>query len=109
MALVVENLPANVGNVRAVSSIPGSERFPGGGHGNPLQYRCLENPMGRGALAGYSPWGLKESNMTEVTEHTHTHTHTHTPGDTHTWTQLTLITRGFHICEFTYMQILILE
>ena len=34
---------------RDVVSVPGSERSPGGGHGNPLQYSCLENPMNRGA------------------------------------------------------------
>ena len=44
-------------------------RPPGGGNGNPLQCSCLENPMDGGALAGYSPWGLKESDTTEVTEH----------------------------------------
>ena len=38
---------------------------PGRGHGNPLQYSCLENPHGQRSLAGYSPWGCKESNMTE--------------------------------------------
>ena len=44
--------------------IPGSGRSPGGGNGNPLQYSCLENPTDR-SLAGYSPWGHKESDMTE--------------------------------------------
>ena len=44
-----KNLPANVGDVRDTSSIPGLGRSPGGGHGNPLQYSCLENPMDRGA------------------------------------------------------------
>ena len=48
-------------------SIPGSGRSPGGGHGNPLQYSCLENPHGWRSLAGYSPWGVKESDMTEAT------------------------------------------
>ena len=43
----------------------------GGGRGNPLQYCCLENTMGRGALVGCSPWGCKQSDPTEVTEHTH--------------------------------------
>ena len=43
---MVENLPANAGDV---GSIPGLERSPGGGHGNPLQYSCQENPMDRGA------------------------------------------------------------
>jgi len=46
------------------SSIPRLGRPPGGGHGNPLQYSCLENPHGQRSLAGYSPWGLKESDMT---------------------------------------------
>ena len=45
-----KNLPANAGDRRDVGSIPGSVRYPGGGHGNPLQYSCLEKPMNRGAL-----------------------------------------------------------
>ena len=49
MVLVVKNLPANAGNARVTGSIPGSERSPGGGHGDPLQYSCRENPMDRGA------------------------------------------------------------
>ena len=48
VALVVKNLPANVGDARDAGSIPGLRRSPGGGHGNPLQYSCLENPMDRG-------------------------------------------------------------
>ena len=48
VALVVKNLPAKAGDMRDVSLIPGSGRSPGGGHGNPLQYSCLENPMDRG-------------------------------------------------------------
>ena len=47
--LVVKNLPANAGDVRDARSIPGLGRSPGGWHGNPLQYPCLENPMDRGA------------------------------------------------------------
>ena len=46
---VVKNPPANAGDLRDEGLIPGSGRSPGGGHGNPLQYSCLENPMGRGA------------------------------------------------------------
>ena len=46
VALVVKNLPANAGDA---DSIPGSGRSPREGHGNPLQYSCLENPMARGA------------------------------------------------------------
>ena len=49
--------------------IPGSGRSPGGGHGKPLQYSCLENPHAQRSLSGYSPWGCKESDTTEVTEH----------------------------------------
>ena len=49
MALLVENLPANVGDVRDVGSIPGLGRSPGGGHGNPLLNSCLENSVERGA------------------------------------------------------------
>ena len=47
--LVLKNLPANAGDIRDVGLIPGSGRSPGRGHGNPLQYSCLENPMDRGA------------------------------------------------------------
>ena len=47
VVLVVKNLPAHAGDVRDVGSIPASRRSPGGGHGNPLQYSCLENPTGR--------------------------------------------------------------
>ena len=47
--LVVKNLPANVGDVRDKGSISGSGRSPGEGHGNTLQYSCLENDMDRGA------------------------------------------------------------
>ena len=46
---MVKNSPANAGGVRDSGSIPGSGRSPGGGHGNPLQYSCLENSMDRGA------------------------------------------------------------
>ena len=49
MALMVRNLPASAGDIKDSSLIPGLGRSPGGGHGNPLQYSCLENPMDRGA------------------------------------------------------------
>ena len=49
MALLVKNLPANAGDIRDMDLIPGSERFPGEGNGNPLQYSCMENSMDRGA------------------------------------------------------------
>ena len=46
---MVKNLPANAGDVRDTGSIPGLGRSSGEGHGNLLQYSCLENPMDRGA------------------------------------------------------------
>ena len=46
---VVRNTPANAGDMRDAGLSPGSGRFPGGGHGNPLQYSSLENSMDRGA------------------------------------------------------------
>ena len=49
MVLVVKKLPAHAGDAGDVGSIPGLGKSPGGGHGNPLQYSCLENPMDRGA------------------------------------------------------------
>ena len=51
VALVVENPPANAGDIRDLGLITGLGRSPGEGHSNPLQYSCLENPMD---LAGYS-------------------------------------------------------
>ena len=58
------------GDIRNVASIPGSGRSPGEGHGNPLQYSCLENPMDKGNLMDPSSWGHKELDTTEATEHT---------------------------------------
>ena len=49
VARVSKNSPASAGNIRDMGSIPGLGRSPGGGHDNPLQYSCLENPMNRGA------------------------------------------------------------
>ena len=49
VVLVVKDTPARAGDIRDTGSIPGLGRSPGGGHGNPLQYSCLENPMARGA------------------------------------------------------------
>ena len=49
MVALVKNLPVSEGDAGDMVSIPGLERPPGGGHGNSLQYSCLENPMDRGA------------------------------------------------------------
>ena len=60
-------------SVAALGSISRVGRSTGGGHGNPLQYSCLENPPGQRSLAGCSPWGRKESDMTEqLSAHTRT-------------------------------------
>ena len=63
VALVVKTRPANAGDIRDKGLIPGLERSPGEGHGNPLQYSCLENPMDRRAwwasvcrVANSWPW-----------------------------------------------------
>ena len=62
-------------NVGDMGSTPGSGRSPGEGHGNPLQYSCLENPIDGGrSLGSYSPQRCKESDKTEATEHTHIQT-----------------------------------
>ena len=71
---MVKNPPANAGGIREACSIPGLGRSPGVGNGNPLQYSWLENPTGQRSLAGYSPWGLKESDTTEATQHGAQHT-----------------------------------
>ena len=52
-------------SVGDLGSILGLGRSPGGGHGNPFQYSCLENPHGQRSLEGYSLWGRKESDTTE--------------------------------------------
>ena len=57
-----KNPPANAGDA---SSIPGWGGSPREGNSNPLQYSCLENPHGQGNLKGCSPWGCKESDMTQ--------------------------------------------
>ena len=68
---MIKKLPANAGNIGDMGLIPGSKRSPGRGHGNPLQYSCLENPMNRGAWQA-TVHGVAESDMTEVTACVHT-------------------------------------
>ena len=51
-------------NVGDLDFIPGLGRFPGGGHGSPLQHSYLENPQGQRSLMGHSPWDHKESDTT---------------------------------------------
>ena len=65
VVLVVKNLPANAGDIRDMGLIPGLGRSPGGGHGNPLQYSCLENPMDKGSWQAIVH-SVAESDMTEA-------------------------------------------
>ena len=58
---MVQNPPVDAGDS---GSVPGSGRSPGEGNGNPLQYSGLENPQGWRSLAGYCPWGCRESDIT---------------------------------------------
>ena len=64
MVVVVKNKLANAGDIRDEDLIPGSERCPGGGYGNSLQYSFLDNPRAE-ELGSYSPWSHKELDMTE--------------------------------------------
>ena len=73
VALVVNNPPASAGDLRDVGLIPGSERSPGEGNGNPLQYSCLENPMDRGAWWATVHW-IEKSQTQLKWPSTHTHT-----------------------------------
>ena len=59
-------------NAGDTGSVPGSGRFPGEGNGNLLQYSCLGESHGQRSLVAYSPWGHKESDMTEATYHAYT-------------------------------------
>ena len=70
LALGIKNWPPNARDLRDTGSIPGSGQAPRGGHGNPLQYSCLENPMDRGAWWATVHGATKESDISEVTQHT---------------------------------------
>ena len=75
-------------NAEDLGSISGLGRSPGGGHGNPLQYSCLENLHGRRSLTGCSPWGCKGL---DVTERLSTGTRRTVPWDHELWFQLTVV------------------
>ena len=70
VVLIVKHLPANAGDIRDASSIPGSGRSLGGEHGNPLQYSCLGNSMERGAWRATVHGVIK--NQTRLSTHIHT-------------------------------------
>ena len=63
MVLAVKNPPEDAGDIRGTGSSPGSGRSPGGGHGNPLQYSCLDNHMDRGAW-----WAAVHKVSSDMTE-----------------------------------------
>ena len=63
---VLKNTPVSAGNIRDTGSIPGLGRSSGEGHGNPLQYSCLEDPMGRGAWQA-TVHSVTESDTIEAT------------------------------------------
>ena len=67
---MIKNLPADAGDPKDAGSVPGLGKSPGEGHGHPLQYSCLENPMDREAWQA-TVHRVSESDMTEVTWHTH--------------------------------------
>ena len=76
LRLSPESLPQDRGGLGCEESscnegdlglITGLGRFPGRGHDNPLQYSCMENSHGQRSLAGYGPWGCKESDTNEAT------------------------------------------
>ena len=68
VVLVVKNPPANTGDAGDTGSIPGSERSPGEGNSNPLQYSCLGNPMDRGNWQATVHGVTKDSDTTEATK-----------------------------------------
>ena len=68
VALEVKNLPANAGDKRDGASVPGSGRSPGGAHGNPLQYSCLESSLDRGAWMAISSMGSQRGGRNLVTK-----------------------------------------
>ena len=68
VALVIKNLPTNAGDLRVAGLIPMSGRSPGGEHGDPLQYSCLEKPMDRGAWWATIHMAV-QSDTTEVIQH----------------------------------------
>ena len=61
----VSESKASTCNTGDLGLVPGLRRLPGGGHDNPLQYSCLENPYRQRSLVGYNLWGQKELDTTE--------------------------------------------
>ena len=68
----MKNLPANAGDLRNMESIPALGRYPGEGHGNPLQCSCLKNPIDRGGWGTTVHWVTKRYNLSDLAQ-THIH------------------------------------
>ena len=99
-----KELPANAGNMRDTDLIPGPEISPGEGHGNPLQYSCLENPMDRDAAVHWVEaavhWVAQSQTRLKglsarARMHAHAHTHARTRTRTHTHTGLKVLPKSF--------------
>ena len=97
---VVKNPPANAGNARDAISIPGSRRSPGKENSNPLQYSCLENSIDKRILAGYSPWGDKETDLTKRLR-------THTQHGQWPWVTLVFGAQQSHYMKYILVSIFI--
>ena len=97
MMLVVKNPPTNAADVRDLGSIPGLGRSPGGGHGNSLQYSCLEIPMDRGAC-----WGTVHGFAKNWTQLKQPNTHACMHIKAHTFILIYICIHVYpHICMFT--------
>ena len=72
VVLAVKSLPANAGDLRDAGLIPGLGRSPGGGHGNPLQYSCLEDPMDRDWQAAVHRVTQSQTRLKRFSAHAHT-------------------------------------
>ena len=99
LVLVVKNPPANAGDVRDTGLILVLGKSSREGHCNPLQYSCWDNQR---SLAGYSPWGCKESDTTEETLHASTHVSITnifpiSENTTHMFTRIFLIKSSFNL------------
>ena len=91
-------MPADSGDVRDAGWIPEWRRSPRGGHGDPLQYSCLENPMDRGAWqATVQRITKKQTHLKRACMRARAHTHTHTQTYTHTHGDRVIRCKHFHL------------
>ncbi|CAI9174443.1 unnamed protein product [Rangifer tarandus platyrhynchus] len=88
------DFPGDVDDKESACSVGGLERSLEVGHGNPLQYSCLDNPYGQRSLVGYSPWDCKESDMIEQPSTAHIY---HWK-DTFLSTRLCMHAKSFQLC-----------